>query len=322
VRISGDLGIELSVANIFQRPTIRAQVDLLQAASSLPASAPGLVELRGGGDKPPVIFFHQAGGYAFPYAELARLLPAGHPVYGVQALGLDGKSDAISDVRMMASNYIEQILSLDIEGTVFLGGHSFGGVLALEVACQLQAMEQVVGSLVLIDALLPTSEDVDTVKGSDDDLEVLVYVIGEIENLFDRADAVDRAALASLAPDRRLAFAAAAIADLGIASAGVVTDYLTGLYNVYRANTSAWARYQVQRPFEGSAIIIRSEEVAQRYPVDPGDVWRPVISGDIQIKDLPGQHLTLLKLPYVVETAGAVTDCLDTSNPDQLSSAP
>ncbi len=92
------------------------------------------------------------------YAQLARAMEADRPVFGVflpsEAEALTSTSVAL-DVRSMASAYIALIREQRPEGPYLLGGVSFGGLLAYEMAQQLSAEGETVALLALFDAILP-----------------------------------------------------------------------------------------------------------------------------------------------------------------------
>ena len=108
-----------------------------------------------GSDSPAVFVFHPAGGSSVVYEPLTRRLPADVPVYGVERLegSLDERADA----------YVADITALADGRPVVLGGWSFGGALAFEVAHRLeQAGEVTVGHLELLDLVRPTTPAPDT----------------------------------------------------------------------------------------------------------------------------------------------------------------
>lgn len=92
------------------------------------------------------------------YARLARAMEADRPVFGAF---LPSETEALTntgvalDVRTMASAYIELIREQRPEGPYLLGGISFGGILAYEMAQQLLAEGETVALVALFDAILP-----------------------------------------------------------------------------------------------------------------------------------------------------------------------
>jgi amino acid adenylation domain-containing protein len=151
-QIKKAFGRQLPLATLFQAPTVEQLAGMLrQEGWSAPWSC--LVAIQPGGSKPPFFCIHGSDGHVgLSYYELARHLGSDHPVYGLQALGLDGDTAPLTRFEDMAAHYLTEIRSLQPEGPYFLGGACFGGILALEVAQQLHAQGQQVALLVLFDA--------------------------------------------------------------------------------------------------------------------------------------------------------------------------
>ena len=103
--------------------------------------------------KPSVFLFHPAGGSSVVFQPLMRRLPADVPVYGVERL--EGE---LSD---RAAQYLDEIIEYSAGLPIILGGWSFGGALAYEVANQLaQRAERgeptvEISRIVLLDTVQP-----------------------------------------------------------------------------------------------------------------------------------------------------------------------
>jgi len=77
------------------------------------------------------------------------------PVYGFFHPGSEGEKIPFKDAKLMAANYLEKVQAVWPSGPYNLIGYSFGGILAFEMAVQLQKAGYIVQSLVLIDTLSP-----------------------------------------------------------------------------------------------------------------------------------------------------------------------
>ena len=103
---------------------------------------------------PPLFFVHGVGGGVLNYKLLAEQLGA-KAVYGIQARGLDGISEPIADIKHMAALYVKAIKKIQTHGPYYLLGGSMGGVVAFEMACQLQTQGEEVAKLVMFDSYPP-----------------------------------------------------------------------------------------------------------------------------------------------------------------------
>jgi amino acid adenylation domain-containing protein len=144
----------LDLPTLFAQPTVR---ELAKAMESVRRpELPTLVALnRGDPRRPP--FFCVCGVQL--YADLARALEPDRSVYGaflsLETDALTRKRRSSLDVVEMAREYVELVRTEQPHGPYSLGGVSFGGILAYEMARQLRASGQNVALLALFDAILP-----------------------------------------------------------------------------------------------------------------------------------------------------------------------
>lgn len=113
---------------------------------------PELVLLNEGKNGKPVFWFHAGAGGVEIYRELAR--HCDRPFYGIQARGYMTGRSPLNGIQAMAAYYIQIIKSVQPNGTYDLGGYSLGGLTAYEVTRQLQEMDDMVESIVMLDTLI------------------------------------------------------------------------------------------------------------------------------------------------------------------------
>ena len=75
------------------------------------------------------------------------------PVYGLQPQGIDGQQPFLTRMEDIASNYLPAVRAIQPRGPYYLGGYSFGGVVAFEMAQQLQAVGAEVALVAFIDTI-------------------------------------------------------------------------------------------------------------------------------------------------------------------------
>lgn len=119
-------------------------------------ASPGLVEMAHGPNRSPLFLIHAADGGAAIYEPLARAFDDRRSVFVVEDALLHTQTPALQlSVEQLAADYLEQIQSVQADGPYYLGGYSFGGLVAYEVALQLVAMGERVGNLFLLEAHNP-----------------------------------------------------------------------------------------------------------------------------------------------------------------------
>jgi len=108
------------------------------------------VQIKSGTEKPPIFIAHGLDGIV-QFFRLAEHIQANHPVYGIQAKGVDGNEEPLDSVEDMADSYLGALEQSHPDGPYILIGYSFGGLVALEMAQRLLHNGKTVPLLVLVD---------------------------------------------------------------------------------------------------------------------------------------------------------------------------
>lgn len=153
-QIEKTFGRKLPLASLFQAPTIEQQAAILRSDTWTPDWS-SLVLLRAGDDRPPLFFAAPVGGNVLSYHDLLAHLDPAYPVYGLQALGLDGAQGLHRSVKEIAGHYLQEIYKVQPHGPYYLLGSSFGGLVAYEMAERLHAQGEEVALVVMFDAYGP-----------------------------------------------------------------------------------------------------------------------------------------------------------------------
>jgi thioesterase domain-containing protein/acyl carrier protein len=151
--IEKGFGFRLPLATLLKNPTIEGIALILDDAakrSAQPSWSP-LVSIQAKGIRPPVFLVHGAGGNVLLYRELARNLGDDQPVYGLQAIGLDGQTTPLATVEEMAQAYLPHVRRIQPSGPYHLGGYCMGGMVAYEMARHLIEEGEQVALVALLD---------------------------------------------------------------------------------------------------------------------------------------------------------------------------
>jgi amino acid adenylation domain-containing protein len=285
---------------LFERPTIEALARQIDAGAPVVNSLPGvaepagpvLVELRrGAADRSPLFLVHQAGGLELSYYALASQLAYEQPVYAVRAArgSLDGC------VERLAARYIELLRARWPRGPYLLGGASFGGLVAYEMAQQLRHQAEVVGALLLLD----TDEPAHMAATVQSDEEILGFLRRSAPQLIDEL----------LAPP-----AATRGQQRGLAPEG------QAFLGNFRECAALRAKYR-PKEYAGNVVLFRAADRAASGSVAPEKGWMPLVKGQLQVIDTPGNHLEMLQRPQVDILAAHVARMLavaTTTSPEQF----
>lgn len=275
---------DLALTTLLQAPTIR---QLAATIDALAWSAPApLVQLRPGQGRPFFLVHSMSGTFLELWAVL-RVLDTRRPVYGLQARGLEAGQQPHLSVGEMAVDYIERMRSVQPHGPYDVGGYSFGGLVAFDIAQRLLRAGEQVELLSLIDThvhgrYLPLPQwlqhrvkrvlgTLRTLRSLDREAR-LTYMQNKAQVLVDRIRA--GLGLRPLRPDL--------VGDL-LREASFPPE----LRRVRGAMLMAMRDYRPE-PYPGKAVFVRAS--------DPGEIgdalpfWRKVVRGGLDVSDTPGNH--------------------------------
>jgi phthiocerol/phenolphthiocerol synthesis type-I polyketide synthase E len=153
-KIESIFGKRLPMATLISAPTVMQLTDLI-VQDNFTASWSSLVKIRAEGTKPPFFSIHSEGGNILEYFKFAGYLNQDRPFYGIQAHGLEGKNIVSLSIEEMARHYISEIKANQPQGPYFIGGYCLGGMVAFEMARQLEAMGDSVAFLAMISTYTP-----------------------------------------------------------------------------------------------------------------------------------------------------------------------
>jgi len=315
VKIEDHFGKKLPLATLFQAPTVAQLANLLTDEGWSPSWS-SLVAIQPNGSKPPLFFVHAHGGNVIGYRDLARHLGPDQPFFGLQSQWLN--ECPIDNFRFedMAAHYIEEIRIVQPRGPYFLGGWCFGGNLALEMAQQLRAQGEEVALVAMIQS---THKNYPEYLPGTTPLHRLVY------RFMDRLD-LEISNFLEVDTDRKWSYiigrAKRGATIMHVKAEKIIGDFLARFLHISithsqaymleelgKCNNKAYRNYEA-RPYQGGVTIFRAEKQRMGICHDPSLGWRPLIEGELVIRDLPGHHIGLLSEPRVQITAEQFRDVL------------
>jgi amino acid adenylation domain-containing protein len=277
--IKREFGRELPLTILFEGGTIeRLAKALRRQFTPLPDSP--VVPLQACGARRPFFFVHVGSGQVLCYLELAKRLGPEQPFYGLQDTTLYARpGGGIKDtpIEEMAAYYVESMRAVQPEGPYLLGGWSFGGLVAYEMARQLTAAGEDVPLLFLLDTATP---EFIRGMGAEDDTSLLGILAREM------GLAVSDEELRSLSPDEQLRHVCARMER-----ARLVFDdplaYLTRQLEIFKSRVRVMRAYD-PKPYDGAVVFFSAD--GGDPALDPTRGFGPLCRGRLELLTVPGSH--------------------------------
>lgn len=314
----------LSPAVLPQAPTV-AQLAELIAETNLsrsipPQQATPLVTIQATGTKPPFFCVHPVGGNVLCYTQLAYHLGSEQPFYGLQAKGLDGKDEPFTQIADMATYYIKALRVVQSQGPYFLGGWSFGGLVAFEMAQQLQTQGEQVALLSIIDI---GASNGDTQRNHLEDAVLLAWFAVDFGIIAKSELTLLIDTLQGLEPEVRWHYLLTQAKKINKLPATAEMNDIRPLAQVFKSNLQAMQNYVPQfysnriTLFRASELdFFQDNEFFNGYlidPVKPAMGWDKLSSEPIEMYTISGNHHTIMAGPHVEQLAAQLRHCIDKS---------
>jgi amino acid adenylation domain-containing protein len=316
-RIEKQFGKELPLATLFQAPTVEQLASAVHQHVGPEAWRP-LVAIQPRGARPPFFCIHPIGGTVLCYYDLARHLGEDQPFYALQAPGLLEEEDCQTSIEDMATRYIRELREVQPSGPYWLGGYSFGGVVAFEMAQQLLRDGQSVALLALFDGGAPNYAS--RVSDEVEDSLILAELLKERARNSGQELRIPHEEILATMPEDRLSHVLNMAKTAGVVPVEIELEWVTRFLRGFKLRAEAASRY-MPRIFPGRLTFFRSTEVdrdtvktMERMGVDLNDLtrgWSELSAEPIEVIRIPGYHETLMLEPYVQKLAESLRSYLN-----------
>ena len=299
-RVRERFGRGVALPDFMANPTVAHMASLLAATTPPDTRAPAraLIDLTRGGTST-MVCVHPIGGSAACYLELARWMGRDCTVKAFQAGG-----GTCHSLDTLAHAYVTELRREVGDGPVRLCGWSFGGLLAYEMARQLEADGVRVDLLAMLDTYPPREARGLESGAADDESAVLLRAAAGLVGTLAEGDPANRAgeqeAFVRLDPARQKAALREALRRHGLIGASEA-DFSEALVRVARHARAADA-YEV-RPIRSPIDLFVAHDG------EPGMLaawWGRWTSGGLRVHDVPGDHDAILRPPAVRDVAATL----------------
>ncbi|WP_420643165.1 SDR family NAD(P)-dependent oxidoreductase [Candidatus Leptofilum sp.] len=326
-KIKKTYAVDLSLATLFEAPTVVECAELLHSDYGVPIEATEetaqpkerkrrrasgewtpLVAIQPKGSKIPFFCVHGGFGNVLNFYDLTRYLGPEQPFYGLQARGVNGKQPPFTSLQEMAAEYVKQVRSVQPEGPYMMGGFSMGGEVAYEMAQQLHAQGQEVALVALLDThnpefarrrqnVLRMAEGPESIAGGSNK-DTAEYGEGLIFKLrlFKRWAGIKMQLAHTDLEKYRLFWRVRRMLSSGqTLPQSLISPYL------WKSHIDLVNNHE-PKPYPGRVTLFRASETELSNPNGEGIGWFRLAQGGVDLHIIHGTH-NIVKEPYVAELA-------------------
>jgi len=275
---------DIPLAILLEAPTIERLANFIRQ-DNREVKLRSLVSIKPTGYKRPFFDIHGLGGHSLA-PTLARYLDPERPIYGLQAVGLDGVQAPYTRIAEMVAHYIQEIQTVQPEGPYLLGGLCIGGNIAFEMAQELKKQGQQVLLVAMLDSQNPCWTEEERIEmvnlPSNYQLSRKEELMGsgfrpkQIENLFRVQDA----------------------------NYQLLANHIPQVYS----GRVVYFSVAEKITFEDRTITQRAR---RRFdPLQPNG-WNSLIADGIEVHEVPGHHQNFFKEPHIRVLVEKLNACLE-----------
>jgi len=266
-----------------------------------------LVALQSNGHRPPLFLAHaMGGGNLWGYANIARELGDDQPVYAFKPCEPEQLA-AFPTIESMATHYLKEMRHIQPHGPYRLGGYCFGGNIAYEMACQLEAAGETVSVLALLNAW-PANSGHDRITWSPRTAVKFVVNVGYWTMRWWQWPVKTRLRFFSWKVQTAKKKISRWLGGRRPRSEGEI-ELLVDLSEVSAGERKLWQGHlralnaYHPRPYGGTITLLRTTGYPFYSSFDRAHGWRALVGHRVAVRFVPGTHETIMVDPFVASLA-------------------
>jgi thioesterase domain-containing protein len=265
-----------------------------------------LVAIKASGNRIPLYLIHGDNLSILSFAGIGKFINPDQPVYALQPKGMDGKSEPLASIESLAAFYNQAIFEQNPSGPYAVIGYSFGGYVAFEMAKQMRAKGKSVLLLGLFDTNTSNAEN--HLNNKAKFFRFLGRIIPKIKWLFQSF---------LHHPIRSTNYQITALKNrlrsyFKLGTKAVVEElegYQKLMDQVNAVHHKALSHYHLV-PVDEKIVLFKAME--RIYFVDDFEFlgWRTYAKKGVEVRQISGDHDTMLKEENAPVLAAAIDDAL------------
>jgi amino acid adenylation domain-containing protein len=315
-RVAQQFGKQLALSTLLEGRTIAYLAQCIESDRAWSPLVPMHLENQARAN--PCFWVHPAGGNVLCYRNLVENLAQnlarglgeglseglGRSFYGLQAPGLGGEQPALEDLFQMAQLYVEAIRKVQPRGPYLLGGWSSGGVIAFEMARQLEAAGETVQHLITLDSPAPMQHT------PVDDRTLILWFLEDL-NIGYRVGTVHLHEFPQTGLEAQFHTALELAGQRQTLRLDMDEHHLLPIFRVFRGIIHATRNY-APSPIRANILALKASQNQVSEFIDHPDAdaadwgWSRWTSGTVQSHFAPGNHYSM----FYPENLGAMLQVL------------
>lgn len=303
MEIEKDFLIRVPLTIISKASNIRQQAEILRSGN-VASHASALIPIRPGGSRPPLFCISGKGGNPVRFHRLVRYLAEDQPVYFIRSRGFEMGEKIQTTIEDIAADYLREVEEIQPNGPYFFIGESGGGLVAYEMASQLQSRGKTTSLVAMLDTYLIEMQEFQARLSSSwrliakKHLQTLIH--GGMGNLLRYYVSLWKFKYFEWKDARRVK---------QLRAQGGIPDVYD---RIERANVTAAMLYQ-PKPYPGRVLLFSATRQAQIQgnPRDHG--WKDVDIAEFILQSVDCFHGNILFEPFVQQVADGVNRYLNGS---------
>lgn len=318
VALAQQAGLNIALQDLYTAQTIDDLAAIIDDAGPKSSADPLLFPMNSHGSRPPFFYAHGIFGDVSSILNVAPLLDRDLPLYGLLAAGLLPDQEPDQTIEQMAARYIKVIQRVQPAGPYYIGGFCFGGVIAYEIARQLEQLGEKTALLVIIEGSTPRQFHTSAPFYNRQRLQIIRDNFPFVSKGYQQMGgslAKEKLRLRLGRGKRRQP--SRSIQDDQNWEYDIEADFNTLRpeiqHQLREINRLAGAAYR-PGPYGGKVTLFRARFMRISHAlfgkIDPTRGWAAVAKKGVDIRYIDGYHTGILKLPYATGLAAALTHAL------------
>lgn len=304
--INKKFGVEMPLSILFEYDTIAHLAHLLQQKTDFSQQSP-LVTINPNGTKLPFFCVHPGNGDVLGYATLANYLQPEYPFYALQDVLRFATSPHPISLKERASLYLQKVREIQPQGPYYLGGWSYGGHVVFEMAQQLNANNQDIAVLAILDTASPKI----LTKHKMDEPTMLATIFRETTNQVDIDPNIFAQKLINLSSKEQWRFIFNEIKRFKPQFTSFELSQLQRELQLFKQRQKDIIDY-IPKTYNGKITLFRSKEHIDNpiYNTGLDWGWNQLATEATEVHVIPGYHETITSEPNVQVLARHLKNCL------------